>query len=38
MFNCLKFIDIYVYLNFWKLSDDIGYFIHRFNQLNSKSI
>ena len=29
MFNYLKFIDINVYLDFWKLSDDIGYFIHR---------
>ena len=38
MFYCLKFTDIYEYLDFLKLSDDIGYFIYRFNQLNLKSI
>ena len=34
MFNCLKFTNIYAYLNFWKLSDDIEYFILRLNQLS----
>ena len=33
MFDYIKFIIIYIYLNFCKLSYDDGYFIHRFNQL-----
>ena len=34
----LRFNSIYVYTNFWKLLDDIVYFIRRFNQFKFISI